>query len=124
LRGQWLLNPLDIGSGNASFLIDLCHWYVVMGWDCILWQSWCHHYWFDTLWLETQSFWYHAIHCDFALAIQRKRSEGQHTHQSTMLHCSRHGDYEEMERNWQDLHDDDKTCMQSSYWELILENGQ
>jgi hypothetical protein len=25
---------------------------------------------------------------------------------------------------WQDLHDDDKTCMQSSYWELILENGQ
>jgi hypothetical protein len=26
--------------------------------------------------------------------------------------------------NWQDLHDDDKTCMQSSYWELILENGQ
>jgi hypothetical protein len=27
-------------------------------------------------------------------------------------------------RFWQDLHDDDKTCMQSSYWELILENGQ
>jgi hypothetical protein len=26
--------------------------------------------------------------------------------------------------HWQDLHDDDKTCMQSSYWELILENGQ
>jgi hypothetical protein len=26
--------------------------------------------------------------------------------------------------NWQDLHDDDKTCLQSSYWELILENGQ
>jgi hypothetical protein len=26
--------------------------------------------------------------------------------------------------SWQDLHDDDKTCMQSSYWELILENGQ
>jgi hypothetical protein len=26
--------------------------------------------------------------------------------------------------NWQDLHDDDKTCMQSSYWEIILENGQ
>jgi hypothetical protein len=26
---------------------------------------------------------------------------------------------------WQDLHDDDKmTCMQSSYWELILENAQ
>jgi hypothetical protein len=25
---------------------------------------------------------------------------------------------------WQDLHDDDKTCMQLSYWELILENGQ
>jgi hypothetical protein len=25
---------------------------------------------------------------------------------------------------WQDLHDDDKSCMQSSYWELILENGQ
>jgi hypothetical protein len=25
---------------------------------------------------------------------------------------------------WQDLHDDDKTCMQSSYWELVLENGQ
>jgi hypothetical protein len=25
---------------------------------------------------------------------------------------------------WQDLHGDDKTCMQSSYWELILENGQ
>jgi hypothetical protein len=25
---------------------------------------------------------------------------------------------------WQDLHDDNKTCMQSSYWELILENGQ
>jgi hypothetical protein len=25
---------------------------------------------------------------------------------------------------WQDLHDEDKTCMQSSYWELILENGQ
>jgi hypothetical protein len=25
---------------------------------------------------------------------------------------------------WQDLHDDDKTCMQSSYWELMLENGQ
>jgi hypothetical protein len=25
---------------------------------------------------------------------------------------------------WQDLHDNDKTCMQSSYWELILENGQ
>jgi hypothetical protein len=22
------------------------------------------------------------------------------------------------------MHDDDKTCMQSSYWELILENGQ
>jgi hypothetical protein len=22
------------------------------------------------------------------------------------------------------LHDYDKTCMQSSYWELILENGQ
>jgi hypothetical protein len=29
-----------------------------------------------------------------------------------------------MEWGWQDLHDDDKTCMQSSYWELILENGQ
>jgi hypothetical protein len=27
-------------------------------------------------------------------------------------------------QGWQDLHDDDKTCMQSSYWELILENGQ
>jgi hypothetical protein len=27
-------------------------------------------------------------------------------------------------RDWQDLHDDDKTCMQSSYWELVLENGQ
>jgi hypothetical protein len=27
-------------------------------------------------------------------------------------------------RQWQDLHGDDKTCMQSSYWELILENGQ
>ena len=26
--------------------------------------------------------------------------------------------------SWQDLHDDNKTCMQSSYWELILENGQ
>jgi hypothetical protein len=26
--------------------------------------------------------------------------------------------------NWQDLHDDDKTCMQLSYWELLLENGQ
>jgi hypothetical protein len=26
--------------------------------------------------------------------------------------------------SWQDLHDDDKTCMQLSYWELILENGQ
>jgi hypothetical protein len=26
--------------------------------------------------------------------------------------------------SWQDLHDDDKTCMQSSYLELILENGQ
>jgi hypothetical protein len=26
--------------------------------------------------------------------------------------------------NWQDLHDDDKTCMQLSYWELVLENGQ
>jgi hypothetical protein len=26
--------------------------------------------------------------------------------------------------SWQDLHDDDKTCMQSSYWELVLENGQ
>jgi hypothetical protein len=25
---------------------------------------------------------------------------------------------------WQDLHDDDKTCMQLSYWELIFENGQ
>jgi hypothetical protein len=25
---------------------------------------------------------------------------------------------------WQDLHDDNKTCMQLSYWELILENGQ
>jgi hypothetical protein len=25
---------------------------------------------------------------------------------------------------WQDLHDDDTTCMQLSYWELILENGQ
>jgi hypothetical protein len=25
---------------------------------------------------------------------------------------------------WQDLHDDDKTCMQLSYWELVLENGQ
>jgi hypothetical protein len=25
---------------------------------------------------------------------------------------------------WQDLHDDDTTCMQSSYWELILQNGQ
>jgi hypothetical protein len=25
---------------------------------------------------------------------------------------------------WQDLHADNKTCMQSSYWELILENGQ
>jgi hypothetical protein len=25
---------------------------------------------------------------------------------------------------WQGLHDDDKTCMQLSYWELILENGQ
>jgi hypothetical protein len=25
---------------------------------------------------------------------------------------------------WQDLHDGNKTCMQSSYWELILENGQ
>jgi hypothetical protein len=35
-----------------------------------------------------------------------------------------------MDFEWQDLHDDDKTCMhssywkQSSYWELILENGQ
>jgi hypothetical protein len=28
------------------------------------------------------------------------------------------------QREWQDLHDDDKTCMQLSYWELILENGQ
>jgi hypothetical protein len=28
------------------------------------------------------------------------------------------------ELRWQDLHDDDKTCMQSSYWELVLENGQ
>jgi hypothetical protein len=27
-------------------------------------------------------------------------------------------------RIWQDLHDDDKTCMQLSYWELILKNGQ
>jgi hypothetical protein len=25
---------------------------------------------------------------------------------------------------WQDLHDGNKTCMQLSYWELILENGQ
>jgi hypothetical protein len=25
---------------------------------------------------------------------------------------------------WQYLHDDNKTCKQSSYWELILENGQ
>jgi hypothetical protein len=25
---------------------------------------------------------------------------------------------------WQDLHDDNKNCMQLSYWELILENGQ
>jgi hypothetical protein len=25
---------------------------------------------------------------------------------------------------WQDLHGDDKTCMQSSYWELVFENGQ
>jgi hypothetical protein len=28
------------------------------------------------------------------------------------------------DNKWQDLHDDDKTCMQSSYWELVLENGQ
>jgi hypothetical protein len=28
------------------------------------------------------------------------------------------------QKKWQDLHDDNKTCMQSSYWELILENGQ
>jgi hypothetical protein len=26
--------------------------------------------------------------------------------------------------SWQDLQDDDKACMQLSYWELILENGQ
>jgi hypothetical protein len=51
------------------------------------------------LWLETQSFRYHAICCDFALVIWQKRSEGQHTHQSTTLHCSRRGDYEGMERN-------------------------
>jgi hypothetical protein len=31
-------------------------------------------------------------------------------------HCALQG--------WQDLHDDNKTCMQLSYWELILENGQ
>jgi hypothetical protein len=30
----------------------------------------------------------------------------------------------QVSNHWQDLHDDDKTCMQSSYWELILENGQ
>jgi hypothetical protein len=33
-------------------------------------------------------------------------------------------DSEPLEWVWQDLHDDDKTCMQTSYWELILENGQ
>jgi hypothetical protein len=35
------------------------------------------------------------------------------------------GDYKLVfDEGWQDLHDDDKACMQSSYWELILENGQ
>jgi hypothetical protein len=32
--------------------------------------------------------------------------------------------YAQVNDEWQDLHDDNKTCMQSSYWELILENGQ
>jgi hypothetical protein len=31
---------------------------------------------------------------------------------------------EREKQSWQDLHDDNKSCMQSSYWELILENGQ
>jgi hypothetical protein len=35
-RGWWLLNPLDSGIGNKYSLVDLHHWYVVMGWDCIL----------------------------------------------------------------------------------------
>ncbi len=26
--------------------------------------------------------------------------------------------------SWQDLHDGNKTCIQLSYWELVLENGQ
>jgi hypothetical protein len=30
----------------------------------------------------------------------------------------------ETKYGWKDLHDDNKTCMQLSYWELILENGQ
>jgi hypothetical protein len=44
-----------------------------------------------------------------------------------LFHVSRHWTtthQKSMGRAWQDLHDDDKTCMQSSYWELILENGQ
>jgi hypothetical protein len=35
-----------------------------------------------------------------------------------------HGSKWPTETYWQDLQDDDMTCMQSSYWELILENGQ
>ncbi len=35
-RGQWLLNPLGSGIGNAYFLVDLCHGYIVLGWDCTL----------------------------------------------------------------------------------------
>jgi hypothetical protein len=35
-----------------------------------------------------------------------------------------HSSHKFTPKGWQDLHDDDKTWMQSSYWELILENGQ